>query len=249
MVTRPISDVEKVMVLRAQGATTADIARRTGIPRSTIRDWLRQASYLERLSAHGGLCDPCASIRSVPPRPYAYLLGMYLGDGCLTAMARGVYRLRIFLDIKYPGIVDECASAMTTVMPNKVGRFTRAGCVELFSYSKHWACLFPQHGAGPKHLRPIVLDAWQQSLAIEDHPDQFLRGLIQSDGWRGRNKIGAGYSYPQYQFSNRSVEIRDLFTIACERMGIACRPMGPWTVTVSRREAVARMDLFVGPKR
>jgi hypothetical protein len=249
MVTRPISDVETVMAMRAQGLATAEIARRTSIPRSTIRYWLGQPAYLDRLSEPHGPPDPCPSIRAVPPGPYAYLLGMYLGDGCLTGMPPGVYRLRIFLDTRYPGIVEECASAMIAVLPNKVGRFTRAGCVELFSYSKHWACLFPQHGAGPKHLRSIALDSWQCDIAFDQQPELFLRGLIQSDGWRGTNKISAGYSYPQYQFSNRSKDIRDLFTTACERMDIACRPMGPWVVAVSRRAAVAQMDTFVGPKR
>jgi hypothetical protein len=29
------------------------------------------------------------------------------------------------------------------------------------SYSKHWPCLFPQRGPGPKHTRKIELEEWQ----------------------------------------------------------------------------------------
>ena len=49
-------------------------------------------------------CDPCQHIGDMPAGAYAYLLGLYLGDGCLSETRRGVYRLRITLDKKYPGI-------------------------------------------------------------------------------------------------------------------------------------------------
>jgi hypothetical protein len=118
----------------------------------------------------------------------------------------------------------------------------------VWSYSKHWACLFPQHGPGPKHKRPIVLTDWQREIALDRFPYLLLRGLIQSDGWRGTNRIAGRYEYSRYLFSNRSPEIRDLFRTAGQRMGIECRPSGKWQVAVSRRRDVARMDLIVGEK-
>lgn len=52
---------------------------------------------------------------------YVYLLGLYLGDGCISRGARDVFRLRIALDKKYPRIIAECAAAMEAVVPwNKV---------------------------------------------------------------------------------------------------------------------------------
>ena len=51
------------------------------------------------------------------PAPYAYLLGLYLGDGCISAHARGVYRIRVHLDLRYPGIVAECEAALRELMP------------------------------------------------------------------------------------------------------------------------------------
>jgi hypothetical protein len=55
---------------------------------------------------------------------------------------------------------------MGKVLPNKVSRVTKAGegCTEVSAYSKHWPCLFPQHGPGRKHERKIELTVWQQEL-------------------------------------------------------------------------------------
>lgn len=212
-----------------------------------MRYWLAQGpTYIERAPVP---CEPCPHIATVPAGPYAYLLGLYLGDGCLAEGSRGVYRLRITLDKKYPGIISECCRAAALVLPNKVGYVDRGSWVEVYSYSKHWVCLFPQHGPGAKHKRPIVLTDWQREVALERYPYLFLRGLIQSDGWRGTNRIAGRYQYPRHLFSNRSPEIRQLFQAACEAMAIDCRPSSRWQVAVSRRRDVARLDLIVGPKR
>ncbi|MFI9836970.1 helix-turn-helix domain-containing protein [Nonomuraea sp. NPDC051941] len=48
--------------------------------------------------------------------------------------------------------------------------------------------LFPQHGPGKKHERPIVLEPWQREI-VSAHPGRFVRGLIHSDGWRGTNRV------------------------------------------------------------
>lgn len=58
---------------------------------------------------------------------------------------------------------------------------------------------------------------------------------------------GRDYTYPRYQFSSRSDDIRALFTHTCDLLDIAWRPGGRWHISVARREAVARLDEFVGP--
>jgi hypothetical protein len=123
-------------------------------------------------------------------------------------------------------------------------------CVNLFSSWKSWPCLFPQHGPGRKHSRPIVLEPWQQAI-VDAEPEAFLRGLIHTDGWRGLNRVtvkGKDYAYPRYQFSNRSDDIRKLFTDTCDELGIEWRRWGRWHISVAKRDAVARMDEFVGLK-
>jgi hypothetical protein len=176
-------------------------------------------------------------------------LGLYLGDGHLVTRAR-VPVLRIFCADAWPGLIGECEAAMRAVIAKKVQRVQKTGCVGVQSYSMHWPCLLPQHGPGQKHNRPIYLAAWQQPI-IEDHPGDMLRGLFHSDGCRVTNRVRRGnkdYSYPRYNFSNESQDIMALCQESLDRLGIGWRMCRPNMLSVARREAVARLDDFVGPK-
>ena len=115
--------------------------------------------------------------------------------------------------------------------------------------SNHWPCLVP-HGPGLKHQRDIVLRRWQQDV-VDDHPEAFVRGRLHSDGCRATNRVhvnGRWYAYPRYQLSNESQDIKDLFCASLDRLGIPWRVMNRKTISVARREGVARLDEFVGPK-
>jgi hypothetical protein len=174
---------------------------------------------------------------------------VYLGDGCISAHPRDVFRLRITLDAKYPQIIAEVAGAVRAVMPaNAVGIHTLPkNCVEVSSYSKSWPCLFPQHGPGKKRDRPIFLAEWQRPL-VERQPHQLLRGLIHSDGCRFINTGSGGWRQPRYSLCNLSPGIREIFCDACDQLGLRWTVAPPKTVYVSRKADVARMDEFIGPK-
>jgi hypothetical protein len=58
----------------------------------------------------------------------------------------------------------------------------------------------------------------------------------------------AGTGYPRYLFVNRSADIHRLCGEALDRLGVAWRFSKPTTISVARREAVARLDEFVGPR-
>lgn len=223
--------VRSVLDLAHQGRSASDIARTTGLSRSTVRGWLKDGVPRSAREPVAGACAGCgggAHDVAAVATDYAYLLGIYLGDGCIAGHPRGVFKLRLSLDAKYSGIVDECHEAVAAVMPaSKVGRVARSGGfensvaasnIEVYSYSKAWPCLFPQHGAGRKHERRIELADWQQAIVAE-HPQQLLRGLIHSDGCRGIN-TGRNWRHPRYSFSNRSADIRGIFTDACDRLGV-----------------------------
>ena len=193
-----------------------------------------------------------------PQRDYAYLLGLYLGDGCISRQGpakKGVWKLRIVCADAWPGLKEECKQAMLAIRPdNFVTTVQRDGCVEVVSYSKHWPCLFPQHGPGRKHERKIELEPWQQEI-VTSHPGDFARGLFHSDGCRLINRVrrplkdgDRWYEYPRYLFVNRSADIHRLCGEALDRLGVAWRFSKPTTISVARREAVARLDEFVGPK-
>jgi hypothetical protein len=243
------------MALVAKGLSDYEIARRTGLPRSTILNWRR--GKVPRLpGADGPRCQSCGmpkhDFSALSPDTYAYLLGQYLGDGTVCRVGRSLC-LRIASDAQYTGIISECCDAITAIrgrQPN-VRYHADKRLATINSYWRAWPCLLPQHGPGRKHLRTIALAGWQVRI-VETDPGRFLRGLIHSDGWRGLNKVhakGRDYEYPRYQFSNRSDDIRQLFTYACDLLGIAWRPWGRYHISVARKDAVALLDEFVGPKR
>lgn len=226
--------------------TDAAISRATGVNRSTIREWRRAP---EAVLSGRARCARCDGVDFDEPH-YAYVLGLYLGDGMLSEFPRNVWRLRIVQDQRYPHLADEGANALRIVLPNKVQFQYRDGCIEYGSYSKHWPCLLPHHGVGAKHLRPIKLMDWQQGV-VEREPQALLRGLIHSDGCRFTNRVRRGdrtYEYVRYAFTNRSDDIRRLFVDTCGLAGIDCRPTNAVTVAVSRQADTERMDLWIGPK-
>jgi hypothetical protein len=258
-VWRSGTEIAGVVRLIEAGRSDREVARATGIPYETIRAWRsgRLPERARRVLAGVPECDGCGGaahdLEALPRDDYAYLLGMYLGDGCLAQTRKGACSLRISLDVVYPGIIRSAREAIAAVKGGALPHVAPHGasaCVVITSYWKAWRCLFPQHGPGHKHERRIVLESWQDDI-VAAAPQAFLRALIHTDGWRGTNRVrvkGRDYAYPRYQFSNRSDDIRQLFTDTCDRIGVAWRPWGPYHVSIARREAVAMLDTFIGPK-
>ena len=256
-IRRSLDDVRTVFELKADGLSDRDVSLRAGVPVNTIRTWRngRVPDYARASipAKPTGLHDlESFDCSAVPSEPYVYLLGVYLGDGCVTPNGTS-WSLRVTLDKKYPGIIDECCRAIESLngrrpvpTPDRRG----ARCVVVQSTWRPWILLFPQHGPGRKHLRRIALAPWQQDL-VDAHPGRFLRGLIHTDGWRGLNRVhvkGKDYAYPRYQFSNRSDDIRALFTNACDKLGVRWRQWTRYHVSVAQRASVALLDSEVGPK-
>jgi hypothetical protein len=117
-------------------------------------------------------------------------------------------------------------------------------------HSKQWILLFPQHGPGRKHLRPIRLEQWQLEI-VQEHPGLLLRGLIHSDGCRiiaRERKHGRVRYAPRYVFSNRSDDVKRIFCDACDLLGIRWTRPNAKDIAIYRLASVARMDEYVGPK-
>lgn len=246
---RSPDEVRLVRRLAAEGLRKSDIVRSTGIPYRTIGHWLNgQAPNFDRQPTKCSICS--GEPLKTPRLAYVYLLGLYLGDGCVYKAPKGVHRLAIFCSDDYPRIMQECEEAMAAVLPNKVGRLQKRGCTEVSSYSKHWPCMFPQHGPGMKHTRKIELAQWQQALVDKD-PRPLIRGLIHSDGCRVLNRAaGTTYPpYPRYHFTNTSADIRRIFTDACDAIGVQWRRNNATNISIARRRSVAILDSFIGPKQ
>jgi hypothetical protein len=116
------------------------------------------------------------------------------------------------------------------------------------------AVLVPAARAGRKHSRKIELVQWQLAI-MQKYPGEFARGLFHPDGWRGvnrvRRRLASGdrwYAYPRYLFDNKSQDILRLCGETLDQLGVAWRFSRRNTISLARREAVARLDEFVGPK-
>ncbi len=250
--------VAGALQLLAAGRSKKSVAKELGVSRAALRGWA--ASDPERLIADRrgrGAHDPasCELVPPVPPSSYAYLFGQYLGDGSIARHPRDVYRLRISCCDDYPEIMTRCATAMAEVMPaNRVGRVANVGCTEVYSFSKHWPCMFPQHGPGMKHNRLIELAPWQWAI-IRVEPRQFIAGLIHSDGCRcinrvswSRNRRTKIYEYPRYFFSNQSQDILQICGDALDLIGVEWRFNNRNSISIAKKASVAILDEFIGPK-
>jgi hypothetical protein len=118
---------------------------------------------------------------------------------------------------------------------------------------------------GSERARPIRLEPWQE-LLVKQATEEFIRGLIDSDGCRVVAN-DRGVRSVRYHFSNRSEDILGLFSGALDALGIPWSPadtVSPytarqrWRVSTSssvpslerRRGTVVRCPLHVvaGPR-
>lgn len=230
------------------GASLSQVSRDLGINRSTLREWRDRprVSRNECPRCDGRLCDKEA---------YAALLGYYLGDGCLSRPAR-YYALRVSCDAKYSGIISDVERVIESVRPDhRTFRVRAPGVIVVQAHWIHWPCLFPQHGPGRKHMRTLGMEEWQWDT-VELYPADFLRGLFHSDGCRVKNwatQVVAGekkrYDYTRWQFKNESAEIMGWCQQALDLLDVPWRQSSRNTLSVSRRDGVARLDELIGLKR
>jgi Homeodomain-like domain len=101
----PEAAVVSVLELHREGLNNCEIARRTGVSRPTVRDWVngrlphsfRSRESCGRPPGPGG-CRLCGgadhNLAGLGP-DYVHLLGLYLGDGAISEHRRQVFRMRI----------------------------------------------------------------------------------------------------------------------------------------------------------
>ena len=249
---RSSEEYELVRGLFATGRSDYEIARLTGVPRSTVQKWRNSRPKRPRDRDFTGWRPPADDI-------YCYALGLYLGDGHIVYRGNRPRCLRLYLDDEYPQIIAEAAAALqATLAPARVRAYHWGGEKRTVLQICNPVILaaFPQHGPGKKHTRKIELAGWQRALT-HAHPRALIRGLIQSDGCRSVNRFKtklpsgrvAEYAYPRYFFSNLSADIRAIFCEHCDLLGIRWTQSNARNISVSHRKSVAILDEIVGPKR
>lgn len=155
---------------------------------------------------------------------YAYLLGLYLGDGYVVPSTS---RLEISLDRKYPGLIDSCASAMKAVHPRGRAnlRRTKGGCSGRQLLCRRVACSIPApwrreeapsqcstaamagvhreraHRRVPARTHPLGRLPLRQEGRWEDLPGVRLLQTSQQTSWScasGRARgLGYGFGVPR----------------------------------------------------
>jgi hypothetical protein len=150
-----------VLLLHRMGLSRKAIAHLTGISLRTISHWCRTGPP-------AGLCsDVGARHRPGPKRQtptsredllagadlaaYAYLLGLYLGDGHIAENRREVYALRIAMDSRYPGIIGETVRAVRRFFPETVRTSSNILGTTPFTSSvpqRRGQCSFPSMARG-----------------------------------------------------------------------------------------------------
>jgi DNA-binding transcriptional ArsR family regulator len=136
---RPREEVILVRALAREGFNISQIARDVGVSRPTVRHWIRRRPKQIAKSA----CAVCGHERhdfeGIPRREYCYLLGIYLGEGMISAVKnKRCFKLRVFMDSRYPNVITEVVASMTAVMPTSlagVQPHPRHNVVEIHSYS------------------------------------------------------------------------------------------------------------------
>lgn len=267
---RTYEEYKQILSLWQEDVNKKAISRITGIPRGTVRGCIEKFGNLETLEAHAReavepillqiLHNSLSSEHEHLYQAYAYLLGIYLGDGCITKGPRA-YRLRVSLDAKYPGIIDTCAKSIQTLLPENIVGYVEnwyqghVSHIDVSCWYKHWPALLPQHDSGRKHERAIQLEAWQTRI-VSAYPLLFWKGLYHSDGSRFNNVV-KGKAYPRYQFTNSSEDIIRLFCDASTQLGLQWtskeRPprngVSQYDIFISKRKDVEFLDREIGPKQ
>ena len=135
---RSAEEFNNVRQLIAAGMNDCAIARLTGIPRTTVRDWrCRPQSTANARGLHRVRLehDLAALPAALPPRA--------IPRRWLHLPPPRVCSLRIS-HAKYPAIIERCRQAIDILMPTqRAGVLRRSdGCTDVWLYSKHWPCLF-----------------------------------------------------------------------------------------------------------
>lgn len=132
---RSKEDFQSVRDLLREGLNDCEISRRTGVPLTTVGRWRANPEIGSRRKGKSTcpICDDGCG----PAADYAYLLGLYLGDGHIAKCRRDVLRLDISLDSRYPAIISESvrmqwSKCVNTVSPQfgitlRGALFTRVG--------------------------------------------------------------------------------------------------------------------------
>lgn len=241
---------KKAYDLFLEGKNQTEIGKILNISRGTIKDWFKLFKNGDLFLKHGKEILIEELIERIDRTNYSYILAVYLSDGHISKLPR-TYRLRLFQDKKYSLLTERWLQALKILFPNNNPFIYNAKfCNEIQVCSNLLPLLFPQHGEGRKNKREIRLEPWQNTI-INEHPLEFIKGSIESDGCRYlvTPKPGKGKPYIRYQFTNYSKDIRDIFKKCCDIANIGYAHSNEYkNIYINKIQDVNFLETFIGPK-
>ena len=223
-----------------RGRLTLAIARRLGVPRTHVRDWLH-APARGRASRALLAVDATGAVRRA--ESYADAARAYLGDGLHQVLVRAYRATAAHLRRGSTPPERPRGGAAPALLPGRTASalgFFPAPAEGTGTRGRWWsdttaisAACSRRPGRARSTSARCVFEPWQRTL-VEAEPWRFLRGCIRTDGCVFVNRTGR-YEYLSYEFSNLSRDIVDLFMATCERPGSSTAPLSPLRTAVPAR--------------
>jgi hypothetical protein len=127
-----------------------------------------------------------------------------------------------------------------------LARFPRAWCLRIVLDSRYPGivreCVEAVRAVLPTNAVGVIPHPMENSVRVQAYSMKWPTLLPQH---------GAGTKHERstrYMFSNRSRDIHAIFCEHLDQLGIAWRWSNDHTISIARRDAVARLDEFVGMK-
>lgn len=238
--------VKNILTDFENGDTINTISIRYNLYRGTIRNWIkkyRSVTQLAEVKDSKSLKCGFDSHQTYQTPEYAYIFGVYLGDGYIIRNKR-TYKLMFSILENHTEVQKKISSQLKILFPfNKINILKRKNskCCDIIVYSNNIPLLFPQYGSGHKHERKIETTELQR-FNIITYPKEFLSGLLDSDG---TSYIQSNLRF--YMFKNKSVNIVKIFCDTCDLLDIkytVVKFKSIYSVYIRRKKYVRLLETF-----
>lgn len=204
---------QKILILYSESKSDRKIASELGIDRTTVKKY-KNIPLEQNIATFRTVAD----IDVLVKHWYAYVIGLYLGDGCISKFAR-TSRLRLYFHShNNEDIINRATLSLNKIFPkNNISRYNQlhVNCSVVGVYNKNLPDLFPQHGTGKKHSRDVSLKPSQLDLMTDAYARFILAGLHDSDGCMYHEQLRR-----RFVFTNTSPDIIDIYKKVLEMYAI-----------------------------
>ncbi len=218
---------EKIISLFESGYSDRKISMKLSIDRSTVKKY-KNISSDNTPKTFSSIIDIDDNVKKF----YAYILGLYLGDGDISKYAR-TYRLRLYFhSINDRDVIERAVYSLSKLFPkNKISTYDQlhAKCTVVSVYNSAIPELFPQHGSGKKHSRCVSLTNSQINILDKKCSKFLLAGLHDSDG-----SFYLEANRERFMFANTSIDIINLYKELLELYNIH------YTISATNKEWPSR---------